>query len=494
MTKMKSLIALVAIALVTGLMSCDNQNADEIPLEELSVNDASRLRTAVASNTDSTAMDDWQEIAAADLPQEVQDYIAANHSDEEVEEAFLTDEGEYVVLLSNDLVLVFNSAGELTDTYELDDYDCDHEREEIDISALAIGIIEYLNENYPGETPEGAWVNGDGEIVIKMSNKVRLVFDADGNFIEERRKNRRGDEDDWDEIESEDLPQAIRDYVTNNHANDPIGEAFVNAETGEFLVILDSDTGLLFDADGNHLRTFDFDDDHRGDREDDEWDEIDPNDLPQAAKDYIAANYPDANIEEAGYNAEEEEYGVVLDNGKILIFDANGAFVEEFDDDDEEDYERVEPADLPQAIQDYVATNYANETIRRAVFSADDQEYIIFLSNRVVLIFDASGNFIEEDEHEDDDDDDDQDDRGGKRGKWDEIAASELPQAAADYIAANYGDRTIEEAYLNSKTGEYAVEFTDDTFVVFDADGNFLKEYSDDDDDDSDDDDDDDNG
>ncbi|GEM_PF-420042 len=463
---MRSLIALAAIALVAGLMSCDNQNADEIPLEELSVENASRLRAAVASNTDTTAMDDWQEIEVAALPEAVTTYITDNHGGEDIDEVFLTNEGEYVVLLENDLVLVFDAQGAFLVSYELDDYDCDHQRVEVPIESLAQAVQQYIATNYANETIEKAWVNSDGETVVRLSNRLRVVFDADGNFIEERRKNRRGDEDDWEEVEATALPQVVLDYISANHANDPIGEAFINSDNGEILVILDSDTGLLFDSDGNHLRTFDYDDHD----EDDDWEEIALADLPQAITDYVAANYPGIDMEEAYFSDEEQEYAVELANDVILIFDADGNFIEEYDEEDDDDYRRVKNSDLPQAIKDYIATNYANETIRGAVFSEDDQEFIVFLTNRIMVIFDADGNFIEEDEYDEDVRD---------RKHWEEIETSELPQAALDYVAANYASKTLEQAFFNSKSNRYAVEFEDDTFVIFDADGNFIKEVRD---------------
>ena len=63
---------------------------------------------------------------------------------------------------------------------------------------------------------------------------------------------------------------------------------------------------------------------------------------PAAIDEYIAQNYPDATIEEV-YTDEEGAYLIVLTNDLYLVFDANGQFLEEIDEEDlhdcEEDYD-----------------------------------------------------------------------------------------------------------------------------------------------------------
>ena len=128
-------------------------------------------------------------------------------------------------------------------------------------------------------------------------------------------------------------------------------------------------------------------------------------------------------MEEAALDTVEELYYVLLDNDLIIVFDKDGNFVEELSEDDfedgddwEDDCVEVNVADLPQAIKDYVATNYPNNTITEAFYSEEYEEYFIVLDDDTVLIFDKDGNFVEvyEDDEDDDDGEDDDDDEEGE--------------------------------------------------------------------------------
>jgi len=97
-----------------------------------------------------------------------------------------------------------------------------------------------------------------------------------------------------------------------------------------------------------------------------------------------------------------------------LIFDADGKFLGRADDDDNDDKddEDIEVSELPQAILDYIATNYPNNTIIEAE-REDDNTYEVTLNNGVELEFAADGTFLDAEDHNGDDDDDDDDDNEG---------------------------------------------------------------------------------
>lgn len=333
----KKLLALLTLVILTGFMSCDNQNADTAPQDQS--NEAartSRLRFVSSRNYDTSTMGDWQQISTT--PGSIQTYITENYSSATIEEIWLTNTGEYIVLLDNDKVLVFNA-----------------------------------------------------------SEQFVIAFDLEG-YVDSF-------DDDFEEIDSAALPQPILDYLSTNHAGEPIEVAGLNDEDGEYVVVLESGIVLVFDRDGNFVEQFtedDYDDE-------DDFEEIDSESLPQAIKDYIASNHADATIEEAGYDSFEEEYGVILSTGLILVFDKDGNFIESFDEnDDYEDHcEEVAVADLPQSIKDYVATNYTGQDIVEAWLDSEEGEYYIELANETVLIFDTDGNFIEEYTEDDEDDEDD---------------------------------------------------------------------------------------
>lgn len=50
-------------------------------------------------------------------------------------------------------------------------------------------------------------------------------------------------------------------------------------------------------------------------------------DVPQAALDYIAANYPDLTVQTVVSKADGTVLAVELSDGVVLLFDAEGAFV-----------------------------------------------------------------------------------------------------------------------------------------------------------------------
>ena len=85
----KNLIALLIIASLGFALSCE-ENAAE-PIDGAS-------GTSILG--DSTMTDDWQEVDVNALPQSVLDFIAEEYGDRGIREAWLTDEGEYVVNIS----------------------------------------------------------------------------------------------------------------------------------------------------------------------------------------------------------------------------------------------------------------------------------------------------------------------------------------------------------------------------------------------------------
>ncbi|OEK04560.1 PepSY-like domain-containing protein [Roseivirga misakiensis] len=336
----KNLFMLMVMVVMAVLVSCDNKDQEIVPQEDQSgANITSRLRFVNSSDYDTTGMSEWQEVTTP--PEAIQTYVSENYSGDMIEETWLTGTGEYIVLLSDDTVLVFNASEQFVIAFNLDGY----------VS----------------------------------------------NF-----------EDDFEEVEVADLPQPIQDYLTTNHADDTVDIAGLNAEDGEYVVVLESGIVLIFDTDGNFIEQYtedDYDDF-------DDLEEVELNNLPQAILDYIAANYANDTINEAFIDSEEQEYIIVLESDLVVIFDLQGNFIEEFDLDFEEYCDEVDVADLRQAITDYVNTNFQGETIEEAWFDDEANEYYIELSNDKILVFDVDGNFLREYVDDEDEDGDDEDDDG----------------------------------------------------------------------------------
>jgi len=166
-----------------------------------------------------------------------------------------------------------------------------------------------------------------GNFIIDLESGLKLLFDADGNFIKElERRHRKGrdhdDDHDWESIEASDLPSAVLDYINTTYPDAQILRVGIN-EDDKYGVVLDNGLALFFNVNGRFIESHDIRDRYR-----DEWTEIDSADLLTSIVDYIASNYSDATIVLAGTN-DDGEYGVVLITGIVLVFDANGNFFEE---------------------------------------------------------------------------------------------------------------------------------------------------------------------
>ena len=356
MKNAKKLMMMLALSLTVVVMSCDEKaNEDMMPQEtqDQTANDGtSRLRQVGSETFDTSGMDNWSTVGMSDLPQAAQDYLAANHTDANIEEGYKTDTGEFVLLLDNGMVVIFNA---------------------------------------------------DGAIIIEFNLDELLDSYEDGDHDD--------DDEDWDEIPLDSLPQSVLDYVATNYPNSVIEEAASCPDNGHIIVFLDTDEILEFDADGNFIGLVEDD-------EDDDWEdgfeEVALDSLPQAIKDHMAANYATATAEEAWFDTTEQLYYILLESDIVLVYNADGSFVQELSEDDwgddedededgededgedDEDFEEIKVEDLPQAIKDYMAANYANQTIEGAYWDPAEELYYIELADDLYVIFDKDGNFVEE--------------------------------------------------------------------------------------------------
>lgn len=129
----------------------------------------------------------------------------------------------------------------------------------------------------------------------------------------------------------------------------------------------------------------------------------------------------------------------------------------------------IDLADLPVAITDFVASNVPNETIDLAVQKPFGL-YAVELSNGAILIFDEDGEYL------------------SRCGQWGgpghqgrrcmqgmEVDVAGLPTAIADYVAANYVGETIDKA-STKPNGIFAVKLSGGAVLLFNADGEFIRE------------------
>ena len=297
----------------------------------------------------------------------------------------------------------------------------------VEVGELPTAITDYVAANYPdGEIKRsGVLPNGNYILIIQNADgtKVGLLFDAEGNFLQVLPPPANGGGNGPGgghhphptPIDVSELPTAITDYIAANYAGDTIQHAGT-VENGNYIVVLQNadgtKTALSFDANGNFIEVLPAPNcGNGGGGHHPHPTLIDVSELPTAVTDYIAANYAGDTIRHAG-TVENGNYIVVVQNADgtktALSFDANGNFIEVLPAPNGNGGGHggghhphptlIDVSDLPAAVTDYVAANYAGTTIERAG-TLNNGNYIVVLQNadgtKVRLLFDANGNFVE---------------------------------------------------------------------------------------------------
>jgi len=210
-----------------------------------------------------------------------------------------------------------------------------------------------------------------------------------------------------------DLPSASTTYVNDNYFETYIDEAY-HASSKGYKIELGTDDKLYFDETGKPLgaklcngEKFEYGHGkpHGNKPENGEWgkpeggcdaDFIAAEELPSTITDYIAANYPDAEVK--GAKLRKDEYWVGISKMLVLVFDADGNFLEETSighPKPECGGEKVEWNALPASIQDYVTSNYSIDDFKHAF--TKNGYYIVGLytnGEKTILKFDSDGSFI----------------------------------------------------------------------------------------------------
>jgi hypothetical protein len=202
---------------------------------------------------------------------------------------------------------------------------------------------------------------------------------------------------------------------------------------------------------------------------------ISADELPDNTIATLDNDYFDTYIDEA-LMANGLGYQVNLSNGLEIFFDKDGESLncegkrkgKKKGKKKEKGYnkgEKIDTADLSNAVKTYISTNYPDVTIERAKINHNNQ-FMVKVSGDLILVFDADGNFIKEYEFVN---------RHGFDGS--QIDITTLPTLVTDYVTGNYTNATVKVAFL--KEGKYFVGLTTDTgkkMVIFDSEGIFIEE------------------
>ncbi|MGR3811032.1 PepSY-like domain-containing protein [Jiulongibacter sp. NS-SX5] len=134
---------------------------------------------------------------------------------------------------------------------------------EVAVEDLSAAITDYIAANYADATIERAGSNEEtGNTIVKITlvdgSHAGLIFDADGNFLEEKVRKGKGES-----IDTADLPAAITDYISANYADATIEKARLFSDGSYGVLLLQADEtylGVGFDAEGTFVSEFDLKD------------------------------------------------------------------------------------------------------------------------------------------------------------------------------------------------------------------------------------------
>lgn len=191
-------------------------------------------------------------ISADELPSTAQDILDEEYFDTFVEEVNLAEGLGYEVLLSNERSVYFDLDGEELQEKRKGRRGHRGGCEPLDSTELAQPILDYIATNYPDASIRRAKEDKEGNFIVGLSTHIFLVFDSEGNFVEEQEFVRRRGE----AVALEDLPTAITDYITTNYPDAEIKAAFTKNDTYGVGIITSDDERkvLVFDSEGNFIK------------------------------------------------------------------------------------------------------------------------------------------------------------------------------------------------------------------------------------------------
>ena len=203
-------------------------------------------------------------INSASLPQPVLDYVVENYPGALILKAEVEENNQFEVHLDNGKELVFDSQGNFLGVD--DDGDDNFGDEDYSVSSLPQNILSFIENNYPGVSIEKAEKESNGNFEIELNNDLKLIFDAEGEFLGQAKDEFDDDDDSEDEdVQISELPAAITDYIAGNYPELSIVEA-EKKDNGSYEISLSDGTELKFDANGNFLEA----DDQNGEEEDEQ--------------------------------------------------------------------------------------------------------------------------------------------------------------------------------------------------------------------------------
>ncbi|MCB0517736.1 MAG: PepSY-like domain-containing protein [Lewinellaceae bacterium] len=334
---MKNFIfGVLALGIMAGFFACQKDNS-------LSTNATDEI-SQIASSTSK------QSVTVAELPSAIPQYVDMAFTPVQIEAAWRVQGAGYEVELEDGQALYFRNNGDCLGRGDEDrggpGFRCMH-GDSVDVATLPQGITDYVAANYSGETIVKAVAKPNGGFAVELSGGAILLFKADGTFFRE----------------CGDGPEPGGGHGgPGGHHGGHHGPGHGPGPNGGCAV----------------------------------GDTIDIATLPAGVTDYVTANYNGETIVVAVVKP-TGKFGVELSNGIVLLFKPDGTFIKECDGTPQGPHhphgELIDPANLPQAAQDYISTTYPGAVIAKA-FKFDNGYYGVRLEDGTKLLFDGDGNII----------------------------------------------------------------------------------------------------
>ncbi len=200
---------------------------------------------------------DKTEVTSEDLPQAANDILNTNYFETFIEKVSLADGLGYEVELGNDQTLYFDLEGSLIEDEKnckgKGHKGCKGKGTEIELSELPTLVTGYISETYPDAAIKRAKVDDNGDFLVAIEGPLFLVFDSEGNFVEEHEFAHRGKK--GTEVALEDLSSLITDYITANYEGATLKMAFLYNDEYHVGITNSNDERVLlvFDNEGNFI-------------------------------------------------------------------------------------------------------------------------------------------------------------------------------------------------------------------------------------------------
>ncbi len=229
------ILAIVSVSLISSCQKEKQELTDDQLVEEIAFSQTKEV------------------IAPADLPVPSSTYVEDNHFETYIETANRVKDRGFEVILGDEEVVYFDMSGRhlVTDRGPFSHGPCGRSKP-VGIDRLPLSIIDFVAENYPDNVIRRAKKKGDNLFFIKLDNRIILIFDGQGNFLEATviffHCRPLGLP-----MDVENLPEVIVSFINDHFSNAEIKVAF-HKSNGTIIVGLFIDGGrkiLVFDADGN---------------------------------------------------------------------------------------------------------------------------------------------------------------------------------------------------------------------------------------------------